>query len=709
MDDFYDTYGRTFDLERYTRLAAKLTGRPMALLNIMDETDQFMWSEFGVPEMRRRRVDRCDSICHYTAQIPYGQVLAIPDASSDERVKHMPSVAGEPHHRWYLGTPLVTAAGKFIGVLCVLDTSDNIEPPTEGVIASLLDLAGCIMTELELREDCNVALKEKKKFLTSVSHELRDPMHGITMSSEILSSRATNGPDEVLALQTIRNCSTALENLIDNVLLVNRSPASPSPTSPWTANGAEDVSISAVTEDTLDAVVLSMADRYYRDVQPILQISDELHNQSCPISHSDFRRILSNLFSNSVKFTSSGSVTVRLDLGSCDLPTCRHKDVQHTCLRMEVEDTGPGIPPTLLGRVREQFFKTDVDTQGVGLGLSVVDRIVDDHGGRLEILSESDNGTKVTVLLCNRTGSVCHVQSARTRQEGKVMHNKTFSISDALPAEVSSSLKSYCETFGMSCSTSEDCDIRLVSAETSTRGAFNDIHISKVPMTDLQSGAIRAELSMPIGPDKLWRTLVRALSPSEETGGLLEKLDLNHVSQIKDESSTSDKNTVDAKASQVAATIDPLSPQKASSKSEPLTCLVVDDNLINVKILCALLKRRGYLYACANDGVEAVEMVTSRSSEDQFDIVLMDINMPRMNGVEASRRIRAYQQENKYPESLIIAVSGCSEAEQRAAIAHGMVHFFKKPIDLKNLGVFITEHESYLRERRAPSPIQSAA
>lgn len=311
MEDFYATYGRSLNLQKYVRLAARVCNRPYALLHLFEQDKQHLLAEHGTLSEIGFCMKKEDSICDYTAKLETGALLSIPDTFIDSRVMHLPAVAGPPHYRWYLGTPLRSANGELLGALCVLDQGNDTTEATEEMQAGLVDLAECLTTELALRADCNVALRAKKDFLTSVSHELRDPMHGISMGIELLSSIPIHYAEEKLALDTVRTCSNSLEGLVDKILKLNNKEAGITSTVEM-----EVVNIAELVEQVLDSTWNTSMEHSPSispsAVVPLIKTTSDMLDREHLSDRRSLASIVHQLFDNAKKFTKAGFISSTL-------------------------------------------------------------------------------------------------------------------------------------------------------------------------------------------------------------------------------------------------------------------------------------------------------------------------------------------------------------------------------------------------------------
>lgn len=333
------------------------------------------------------------------------------------------------------------------------------------------------------------------------------------------------------------------------------------------------------------------------------------------------RQILNNLAGNAVKFTHGGEVVLRaapVDGG----------------MQLDVEDTGVGIPPEMIERMFVPFEQADASTTrrhgGTGLGLSIVERLVRAMGGNLSIRSELGRGTQVSVFLPTPQCS-CPVPPAVGIRVG--MFGPDIQPSHRL-----------LRLLGARCIdvvTSSDpvamarCSMVFVRNGPSAAASAGFIDVPVVLLTD--------NLSTESVPDSVWRVL--------ECPVRSDALD-----RILHDLSPSDAPTTETHGAQSEV-------------------LVVDDNRVNLLVATNILRRFGVRVTTARSGTEALDLI----HQQPFDLVLMDCQMPDMDGFEATRRIRSSMGNASPP---VVAFSASVLPNDRAqATDAGMIGFLTKPID----------------------------
>jgi signal transduction histidine kinase len=367
--------------DRLTRLATKLLEAPLSTVTLVDDERQFYMSCTGFPEplATTRQTPLEFSFCKHTVVL--GKPLVIPDVRGHPLVGDNPAIA-EFGVTAYAGIPLLTSDGHALGTLCVMDF--RVREWTPDQVSSLTDLAAAVSTEIELRMDIaermrveealQRAVRLRDEVLGIVSHDLRNPVHTVSLTSglllEIVPDDAGQKPIRK-HLDIICHAAQQMEHLIRDLLDV-------------ASIGSGRLSVEPERHD--GRTLLRRACEVLRPLAEGAGLDFRCDAPAdAPAVRADPDRIvqlLSNLVGNAVKFTPRGGrVTLELDAGDGEA-------------RFRVADTGPGIPPEELPHVFEQFWQArPAGRHGVGLGLAIARGIVEAHGGRIWVESRQGEGT----------------------------------------------------------------------------------------------------------------------------------------------------------------------------------------------------------------------------------------------------------------------------------------------------------------------------
>ncbi len=358
-----------------TRLAAKITGADISLVNLIDTYTLWSVSNFGldIDQMARK-----DSVCQYT--LLEEEYFEVEDLSIDTRFQDEFYVDSPLNLRYYLGVPLKTNSGHHIGALCVLDKSNK--KLTEEKKEQLKIIANEIITKLntikvikELKESIVVEKTTAKR----VAHDIRGPIGGIIGISDIILEDSKE--QETVALANMINSSgNAVLNLADEILN-EKSPKS------LTTN--EDVNL-LILREKLEKLYMPQA----KAKQIIFNVVHNIQQQEVTFNRYKLLQITGNLISNAIKFTPAfGTVDVQLDI---------HEQETQQNLIISISDSGVGIDEQFIHTILQGKKISTVGTDGelgYGFGLPMVKDLVTSINGKLSLISTAGQGTTFEVVV----------------------------------------------------------------------------------------------------------------------------------------------------------------------------------------------------------------------------------------------------------------------------------------------------------------------
>ena len=360
--------------DRISRLAAKILHVPMALVSLVDGNRQFFKSCVGLPNpyAEWRETPLSSSFCKHV--VISSEPLILDDARNDavhrvnEAIKNLGVVA-------YLGCPL-KQDGQVLGSFCVMDTQEH--SWTEEEISIVQDLTAAAISEIELRarsEEHAAALRARERMLAVISHDLRAPLHSISMSTALLELKELDDESRGY-LQTTGNSVSRMSRMIGDLLDVSTIEFDRRSVTP------EAVDVSSVFDEVRMSLAI-VADEKAIDLR--------IHCDEPCVALADRDRLLQvlyNLLDNALKFTPEG--------GSIRLQATRQDSEIEFC----VADTGPGIPEADLSTIFEWSWHAGKQEQGgTGLGLSIVKAIVVAHGGRIRAENSEEGGARFVFTL----------------------------------------------------------------------------------------------------------------------------------------------------------------------------------------------------------------------------------------------------------------------------------------------------------------------
>ncbi|KAI6767703.1 hypothetical protein HG530_005712 [Fusarium avenaceum] len=623
---------------------------------------------------------------------------------------------------------------------------------------------GSLAASEALRLETMAANKAKSDVLGSISHELRSPLHGITLGIELLNDSGL-GPAQQNLAHMIETCCRTLSDTTEHLLeyskvnkvarpqkLLNGSQGNSGPNTRVADPSARAVHLDLLLEDVVESVYaghnyqqLSIAQisdhskgRRRTEIQAILHLDSKQAveepnptgsnaNQQQPQNNDlsifliydpvyswHFRtlpgaipRIVMNLFGNSLKYTTKGLIKITM---TQDQP---ENGGEERTVTLVIEDTGKGISEEFLrNTIFKPFSQEDQLATGTGLGLSFVQRVVAQLGGSISISSQINFGTKVTVTLPMTLKSVSPTQDPLADQPVRVqspIRGLRVQVIDSVEGIDNPPQQRRTADSVMDMLCSDHLGLKLCSKEDSeqlapdvimTNPAVYDASKSKrswreLPVLVVCPNALVVHkyesaptpagntkfhgfVSQPISPFKLERAISRVMNLWGESQESPE--DPQTPPSVSETMSPSQAMTPDT-----SVTGSPFgSANTAEDYFQVPQFLLVEDNPINLKILTCFMKKLKQPYETATNGEVAVAAYTENPG--RYLYILMDISMPVMDGLEATRQIRAFERYHGIPASVVLAITGLgSESTREEATRSGVDFFITKPAKLKEL------------------------
>ena len=543
------------------------------------------------------------------------------------------------------------------------------EPAAPAADAGGADDADIMLAQLaDARERAEAASRAKGRFLAVVSHEVRTPLNGILgMTDLLLDTNLT--PEQRTYASAVKSSGEALHRLIEEILDFSKIEA-----------GRLDLEQAPFDPArlVLDTVELLAPRAQHKGIELVTDLDDALPRRVAGDS-ARLRQVLLNLIGNAVKFTESGGITVRLSRAA-------------ETLHFEIIDTGPGIAPEDRARIFAEFEQADATDKrrhgGTGLGLAIAERIVRGMGASIALNSEIGCGSTFSFALALPIAQETD-ETARPDLVGK-----TCLVVSASPV-LGPVLRARLSAWGATATLAPDpaaAQEALTTAEWSAvlidRGLGAEVTAALGALARGEAAARRLVLIAPAERAELAHLheagfdgyLIKPLRPASLAEWLLPNMPAAIAPPLMVEDLT-------------ASAIAPGTP------SEPLSVLLVEDNEINAFLARALLVKLGHRVQVMGDGGAAVSAVREAAAVDlPFDLVLMDVQLPGMDGLEATRRIRALAKGGNVP--IIALTANAFSEDRRDAEAAGMDGFLTKPLDADALKAAVARHH---KEWRASS------
>jgi PAS domain S-box-containing protein len=589
--------------------------------------------------------------------------------------------SGAPMYLELIKTPLRNAQDQCIGLV--------------GIARDITTRKQAEATLMQAKDSAEAAERTKAEFLANMSHEIRTPMNAVIGMSDLLLETPLTDEQREFA-DTIRTSSDQLLALINDILDFSKIESG------HLSLEQVPVNLSECIETALD---LTAKPATTKGLDLLYWIDDEVPRTLLGDA-TRLRQIFVNLISNAIKFTQQGEVVVTV--------TRRLASDGGPLLHASVRDTGIGIPADRLDKLFQVFSQVDASTTrhygGTGLGLAICRRLVTLMGGRIWVESEAGVGSNFQFEIpCHavQTGLISWSSSGNPQLAGKrvlvvddnATNRRILDLQTTRWGMHPVSVASGAQALVM-LQQGEHFDVALLDVQMPDMDGYElaqrmrQSHTAaRLPILVLTSQGVDSPRSKELG---VAQTLSKPIKSAQLMAALARALDRAPLAAAQ----------LPVNSSPIPAT-----PAQAGKRrladDWPLRILLAEDNAVNQRVAVLIMNGLGYQITVADNGAIALDLLTQAASKQPYDVVLMDVQMPVMDGLQATSRIRSELAAGQQPQ-IIAMTANAMEGDREICMQAGMDDYLSKPIKPAALAEALQKAAQRLTEAAAkPSPAHS--